>query len=77
MKGGNMMKKIELLFENEEGRTVKYSLDKPVEPVNPASVQLAMDDIIAQNVFNTSGGDLVAKKGARVVETIVEDITFD
>lgn len=71
------MKKIELLFENEEGRTVKYSLDKPVEPVNPASVQLAMDDIIAQNVFNTSGGDLVAKKGARVVETIVEDITFD
>lgn len=72
-----MMKKIELLFENEEGRTVKYSLDKPVEPVNPASVQLAMDDIIAQNVFNTSGGDLVAKKGARVVETIVEDITFD
>lgn len=72
-----MMKKIELFFENEEGKTVKYTLDKPVEPVNPASVQLAMDDIIAQNVFNTSGGDLVTKKGARVVETIVEEIQFD
>lgn len=71
------MKRIELFFENEDGKTVKYSLDKPIEPVNPTSVQLAMDDIITQNVFTTTGGDLVAKKSARIVETIVEEIPLD
>ncbi|WP_445321712.1 DUF2922 family protein [Oceanobacillus sp. HCA-5259] len=29
---------------------------------------------MAQNAFNSSGGDLVAKRSARVVEQITEDI---
>lgn len=68
------MKKIELFFENEDGKTVKYSLDKPVEPIDAQSVHETMDEIIAQNVFYSSGGDLVAKKSARIVENIVEEI---
>ncbi len=68
------MKRIELFFENEDGKTVKYTLDKPLEPVNPVTVNAAMDEIIAQNVFYSSGGDLVAKKGARIVENIIEEI---
>lgn len=68
------MKKLELFFENEEGKTVKYSLDHPTEPANPATVNEAMDEIINQNAFHSSGGDLVAKKNARIVENIIEDI---
>ncbi|OZU88358.1 hypothetical protein CIL03_11960 [Virgibacillus indicus] len=68
------MKKLELKFENYDGKTVTYSLDQPVEPVDPAAINAAMDEIIAQNAFMTSGGDLVAKKSARVVERIVEDV---
>lgn len=68
------LKKLELFFENEEGRTVKHSLDNPIEPVNPALVEAAMDEIIQQNIFFSPGGNLVKKKSARVVETIVEDI---
>lgn len=68
------MKRIELFFENEDGKTVKYTLDKPLEPVNPVTVNAAMDEIIAQNVFYSSGGDLVTKKGARIVENIIEEI---
>lgn len=68
------MKRIELFFENEDGKTVTYTLDKPLEPVNPVTVNAAMDEIIAQNVFYSSGGDLVAKKGARIVENIIEEI---
>lgn len=68
------MKRIELFFENEDGKTVKYTLDKPLEPVNPETVRAAMDEIIAQNVFYSSGGDLVAKKSARIVENIIEEI---
>lgn len=71
------MKKLELFFENEEGRTVKHTLDNPVEPVNAVAVNTAMDEIITQNAFSSSGGDLVAKKGARIVETNIEDIDLD
>lgn len=68
------MKKLELFFENEDGKTVKHTLDHPVEPVDPEAVNHAMDEIIAQNVFNSSGGDLIAKKSARIVETEIEEI---
>ncbi|WP_067730630.1 DUF2922 domain-containing protein [Oceanobacillus damuensis] len=68
------MKKLELKFENQDGKIVTYSLDQPVEPVNPATVNAAMDEIIAQNAFTSTGGDLVTKKSARLVERTVEEI---
>lgn len=71
------MKKLELKFENEDGKTVTYSLEKPIEPVEPEAVKAAMDEIITQNAFTSSGGDLVAKKSARVVERTVEEIKLD
>jgi len=69
------LKTLELRFENEEGKNVTISLDSPIEPVDPAAIHAAMDEIIAQNAFDSSGGELVAKIGARVVErnvTIIE-----
>ncbi|MEW9676230.1 DUF2922 domain-containing protein [Lentibacillus sp. L22] len=71
------MKKLELKFLNEDGKTVTYSLDKPVEPVDPAAVKSAMDEIISQDVFTTSGGDLVSIKGARLVDHQVTEIELD
>lgn len=71
------MKKIELFFENEEGQTVKYTLDKPIEPVDSALVSTVMDDIIAQNAFESKGGDLVHKKSARIVENIIDEIEIN
>ena len=69
-----MAKTIELLFENEAGKTVRYTLDNPVEPFDTAAVNTAMDEIIAQKAFSTSGGELMKKKGARIVERNVTDI---
>jgi hypothetical protein len=71
------MKKIELKFENEDGKIVTYALENPVEPVDPAKVGAAMDEIITQNAFTSGGGDLIAKKSARIVENIVEEIDLD
>lgn len=68
------MRKLELKFENQAGKTVTYSLDNPVEPVDIASINAAMDEIIAQNAFSSTGGDLLTKKSARIVERTVEDI---
>ncbi|WP_042221508.1 DUF2922 domain-containing protein [Oceanobacillus manasiensis] len=68
------MKKLELKFTNFDGKTVTYSLDQPVEPVDPVTVNAAMDEIIAQNAFTSRGGDIVSKKSARVVDRTVEEI---
>lgn len=67
-------KKIELQFENEKGRVVRFSLNYPEEPVDPELVKEVMDEIIEQDVFKTSGGKLVAKRRARVIEQTVEEI---
>lgn len=69
-----MAKTIELQFENTAGKVVSYTLDNPVDPFDAAVVNRAMDTILAQNAFTTSGGDLVKKKGARIVERNVTDI---
>ncbi|MGN8646360.1 DUF2922 domain-containing protein [Gracilibacillus sp. HCP3S3_G5_1] len=68
------MKKLELRFENEEGKTITFSLDNPVEPADPAAVSEAMDTILSENAFFSSGGDLVAKQSARIVERNVSEI---
>lgn len=69
-----MSKKLELQFINFEGKTATISIDDPIEPVDPAGVSAAMDTIIAANIFVSTGGDLVAKKGARVVERNVAEV---
>ncbi|UJL45862.1 DUF2922 domain-containing protein [Virgibacillus sp. NKC19-16] len=69
-----MTKKIELKFRNEDEKIVTYSLDNPIEPVDPEAVNAAMDEIITQNAFTSSGGDVIVKDSARIVERTVEDI---
>lgn len=71
------MKKLELKFKNQEDKIVTYSLDHPIEPVDSAAINEAMDEIIAQNVFSSTGGELVAKASARVVEQNIEDIEMN
>ena len=71
-----MAKKIELKFENQDGNTVTYALDNPVEPVDAVAVKAAMDEILTQNAFTSSGGELVNIKSARIVERNVLEIAL-
>lgn len=68
------MRKLELKFLNAEGKVVTYTLDQPNEPADSAAVNGAMNTIISNNIFQTSGGDLLEKHSARIVERIVDDI---
>lgn len=68
------MKKIELRFRNADDKLVRFELDNPVDPIDPVVVNEAMDAIIQENVFTSSGGDLLTKESARIVEQIVEEI---
>lgn len=68
------MKKLELIFENELGKSVVISLDQPVEPLDVNAVNAVMDEVVAQNIFTTNGGDIVGKKSARIVERNVTEL---
>lgn len=67
-------KNLELIFKNEQDKTVRITLQSPVEPVDSEAVVAVMDQIIAENIFFSSGGDWTEKAGARLISRTVEDI---
>lgn len=69
-----MAKLLELQFVNLEGKNTNIGIDSPKENLTAAEIALAMDKMIAANVFTSGGGDLVSKKGARLVDRTVKDI---
>ena len=71
------MKRLEMRFENQEGKFVTCTLDDPVEPIDHNAVNAAMDVVIAQNAFTSNGGDLVAKRSARVIDQQIEEIEIN
>ncbi|PYZ93585.1 hypothetical protein CR194_10500 [Salipaludibacillus keqinensis] len=72
-----MSKRLELLFLNETGGSVTIGIDDPIEPVDSFAVAAAMNTIIEQSALSTSGGSLVEKRGARLVERTVEMINIE
>jgi hypothetical protein len=68
-----MAKTLELQFTTQLGKLANISVDDPIEPIDTAQVKLAMDNLIAENVIQSSSGALVAIKGARVVERNVTE----
>ncbi|MFT8872085.1 MAG: DUF2922 domain-containing protein [Sporolactobacillus sp.] len=60
------MKQLDLVFQNEQGKSVTISLNHPAEPANAVAIKEAMDEIIARNIFTSSGGALIKVKSARI-----------
>lgn len=65
-----MKKTLEMVFRNEAGSEVTISLADPKDGLTLAGVQAVMNDIIAQNIFTTKGGDLadVVEGRIRVID---------
>jgi hypothetical protein len=69
-----LAKTLQLQFLNQENKTVTIAIDNPIEPVDPLALDAAMNTILSANVFVSAGGDLVSKKGARIVERNVAEV---
>jgi len=69
-------KTLRMLFLNEEGRTSAVSLADPEEELDAQVVEDCMNHIIDSNMLRTTGGDLVEKVRAEIVERSV-DTVFD
>ena len=60
---------LRLTFLNQANRNVTLSLENPRDNLTAAEVQGVMDTIIAKNIFTSSGGDLVSKVSATIIDT--------
>jgi len=67
-------KTLRMVFRNQAGRNHTISLDSPRADVTGAEIETAMDMIIAANVFETSGGDLVSKQDIKIIDTTTDDL---
>ena len=67
-----MEKSLQLVFKNAAGSTKIITIFNPKENLSKAETYAAMQKIVAANVFNTLGGDLVQAVEARVVNRNVQ-----
>ncbi len=65
---------LQMRFVTQGGSRVTISLDNPKDTLTEAEVTAAMDQIIASNVFTASGGDLVSKDSAQIIDRTVNVI---
>jgi len=63
---------LQMSFRNEENRMSTISIADPDPELSIEDVEPVMDSIIAKNVFETTGGDLVEKVRAQVVTRTVD-----
>ena len=61
------MTTLELNFRNEKGKNSKMTLDNPRSNLSADEVRNVMEDIIAVNIFTTSGGDFKEVDSAKVI----------
>ncbi|KFI35438.1 hypothetical protein HY00_05000 [Peptococcaceae bacterium SCADC1_2_3] len=65
---------LRMVFRNQASRNVTLSLDNPIDTLTTAEIEVLMDLIIARNIFTSTGGDLVAKQDARIIDTTTNDL---
>ena len=63
-----MAKQLIMSFLNGGGKKVSISLNSVKDTVTDAQVSAAMDVMILQNIFTTTGGDLKTKDSGHIVD---------
>jgi hypothetical protein len=63
-----------MTFLSQGSKNVTLSLDNPRNDLTAAEVQASMDLIIARNIFTSTGGDLVSKVNARIIDTTTTEL---
>lgn len=69
-----MTKTLQMVFQNEAGNNVTISLSDVKDDLTTEQIKSAMNTIVAKNIFNSTGGDLVAVVSANLVSRDVQEI---
>jgi hypothetical protein len=63
---------LDLVFRNAAGKKVTLNIEEPRTGVTKAEIDSAMQVVVDNNIFNTSGGDIVD-----AVEGRLRTVTLD
>ena len=67
-------KVLRMTFNNALGSAVSFTLPEPKADLTAAIIEAVMDQIIAKNIFLTTGGALVSKRDIKLVDTTTDDL---
>lgn len=67
-----MSKRLLMTFITAQGGQTSLTLDAPKDDLTEAEVRTVMENIISNNIFNSTKGDLTGVKAAEVVTTTRE-----
>ena len=67
---------LDLVFKNAVGKKVTLNIEEPKKGVTKAEIDAAMQTVVENNVFNSTGGDLVeAVEGC--LRTVTRDVVAE
>ena len=64
---------LDLVFKNAAGKKFNLKIEEPKTGIKKAEIDAAMQVVVDNNVFNTSGGDIVEAVEGRL-RTITTDV---
>jgi molybdopterin biosynthesis enzyme MoaB len=67
-------KVLRLTFNNTSGSAVSFTLPEPKADLTAAQIEAVMDQMIAKDIFLTTGGSLVSKRDIKIVATTTDDL---
>jgi len=67
-------KVLRMTFNNALGSAVSFTLPEPKADLTAVAIEAVMDQIIAKNIFLTTGGELVSKRDIKLVDTTTDDL---
>ncbi|MBP5736643.1 MAG: DUF2922 domain-containing protein [Acidaminococcaceae bacterium] len=65
---------LDLVFRNAAGKKVTLNVEEPKTGVTKAEIDAAMQVVVENNIFNTTGGDLVEAVEGRLRTTTLDVI---
>ena len=71
-----MAQTLRMTFLNEAGNKYSLNFKDPKDGITGSEVATAMDTIITKNIFETTGGDLVSKDSAALIDTTETELTL-
>ena len=67
---------LDLVFKNAAGKKFNLKIEEPKTGIKKAEIDAAMQTVVENNIFNTSGGDIVEAVEGRL-RTVTTDVVAE
>lgn len=70
-----MAKTLQMVFQNQVGKNVSISVPEVKDNITEAEIKTLMQTIIAKNIFESTGGNLITIMEASLVTRDVQELS--